>query len=53
LKNEASEKNKIIEIEEGKLVGMDLEKNYLLLVFEDKDKKITLQLLDSAKSSLK
>lgn len=53
LKNEASEKNKIIEIEEGKLVGMDLEKNYLLLVFEGKDKKITLQLFDSAKSSLK
>jgi len=53
LKNEVSEKNKIIEIEEGKLVGMDLEKNYLLLVFEGKDKKITLQLLDSAKSSLK
>lgn len=53
LKNEASEKNKVIEIEEGKLVGMDLEKNYLLLVFEGKDKKTTLQLLDSAKSSLK
>jgi hypothetical protein len=53
LKNEPSEKNKVIEIEEGKLVGMDLEKNYLLLVFEGKDKKITLQLLDSAKGSLK
>jgi hypothetical protein len=53
LKNEASEKNEVIEIEEGKLVGLDLEKNYLLLVFEGKDKKITLQLLDSAKGSLK
>jgi len=53
LKNESSEKKKIIEIEEGKLVGMDLEKNYLLLVFEGKDKKIGLQLLDSVKNFLK
>ncbi len=53
LKNEASEKNKVIEIEEAKLVGMELEKNYLLLVFEGKDKKIILQLLDSVKNSFK
>jgi hypothetical protein len=52
LKNEASEKNKVIEIEEGKLVGMDLEKNYFILVFEGKDKKEILQLLDSVKNSL-
>jgi len=53
LKNEALEKNKIIEIEEGKLVGMDLEKKYFILVFEGKDKKEILQLLDSVKNSLK
>ena len=53
LKNQASEKDKIIEIEEGKLVGVDLGKNYLLLVFEGTDKKITSQLLDSVKNSLK
>jgi hypothetical protein len=53
LKNEASENNKIIKVEEGKLVGMELEKNYLLLVFEGKDKKIILQLLDSVKNFLK
>lgn len=53
LKNEASEKNKIIEIEEGKLVGLDLQNNYLLLVFEGKDKRIALQLLDLVKNSLK
>jgi hypothetical protein len=53
LKNEASEKNKIIEIEEGKLVGLDLQNNYLILVFEGKNKDITLQLLDSATNSLK
>jgi hypothetical protein len=53
LNNQASEKNKIIEIEEGKLVGMDLEKNYLLLVFEGTDKKNTAQLLESAKNSLR
>jgi hypothetical protein len=52
LKNDALEKNKIIEIEEGKLVGMDLEKNYFILVFEGKDKKEILQLLDSVKNSL-
>lgn len=53
LKNKASEKNKITEIEGGKLVGMDLEKNHLLLIFESTDKKITLQLLDSVKNYLK
>jgi len=53
LKNEASERNEIIEIEEEKLVGMNLEKNYLILVFEGTEKKITLQLLDSVKNSLK
>jgi hypothetical protein len=53
LKNEAQEKNKIIEIEEGKLVGMDLEKNYFILVFEGKDKREILQLLDSVKNFLK
>ncbi len=53
LKNQASEKDKIIEIEEGKLVGVDLGKNYLLLVFEGTDKKITLELLNSVKNSLK
>lgn len=53
LKNEASEKNKVIEIEEGKLVGTDLEKKYFILVFEGKDKKEILQLLDSAKNPLK
>ncbi len=52
LKNQASGQNKIIEIEEGKLVGMDSEKNYLLLVFEGTDKKITLQLLDWIGNSL-
>ncbi|MCK4385619.1 MAG: hypothetical protein KAW52_05070, partial [candidate division Zixibacteria bacterium] len=53
LKNKTSEKDKIIEIEQGKLVGVDLEKNYLLLVFEGMDEKITSQLLDSVKNSLK
>jgi len=53
LKNKASEKNKIIETEEGKLVGVELKKNYLILVFEGTEKKITLQLLDSVKNSLK
>ena len=53
LKNEASEKNRIIEMEEGKLVGLDLQNNYLLLVFEGKNKEITLRLLDSAANSLK
>ena len=53
LKNKTSEKNRVIETEEGKLVGVDLEKNYLLLVFEGKDEKITSQLLDSVKNSLK
>lgn len=53
LKNNASEKNRIIEIEEGKLVGLDLQNNYLILVFEGKNKNITLQLLDSAANSLK
>jgi hypothetical protein len=52
LKNETSEKNKIIEIEEGKLVGMDLEKNYLILVFEGKDKERILQLLNLTENSL-
>jgi len=52
LKNKASEKNKIIEIEEGKLVGMDLEKNYLILVFEGKDKERILQLLNLTENSL-
>jgi hypothetical protein len=52
LKNKASEKNRIIEIEEGKLVGMDLVKNYLLLVFEGTEKKITLQLLNWIGNSL-
>jgi hypothetical protein len=53
LRNEAAEKNKIIEIEKGKSVGLDLQNNYLLLVFEGKDKNITLQLLDWAKNSVK
>lgn len=53
LKNEASEENKITEIEEGKLVGIDLEKNHLLLVLEGTDKKITIQLLDSVKNYLR
>lgn len=53
LKNKALENNKIIEIEEGKLVGVDLEKNYLILVFDGKDKKSGLQLLGSVKNSLK
>lgn len=52
LKNEVSEKNKVIEIEEGKLVGMDLKNNYLLLVFEGKDKKKILQLLNLIRNSL-
>ncbi len=53
LKNEASEKNRIIEVEEGKLVGMDLERNYLMLVFEGTEKKMTLRLLDSVKNHFK
>lgn len=53
LKNEASVRNKIIEIPEGKFVGLDLQNNYLILVFEGKDKRIALQLLDSAANSLK
>jgi hypothetical protein len=53
LKNGDIEKNKIIETEDGKLVGMDLEKNHFILVFEGKDKREILQLLDSVKKSLK
>ena len=53
LKNQASEKNKIIEIEEGKLVGTDSEKNYLLLVFGGTNKSIILQFLNSVKNYLK
>jgi hypothetical protein len=53
LKNEASEKNKIIEIEEGKSVGIDLQNNYLLLVLEGKDRKVILQFLDLAKNYLR
>jgi hypothetical protein len=52
LKSKASEKNKLIEIEEGKLVGLDLEKKYLLLVFEGTEEKITLQLLNWIGNSL-
>ena len=53
LEGEVSETDKIIEIEEGKLVGVDLENNYLLLVFEGTEKEIALQLLDSVKNSLR
>jgi hypothetical protein len=52
LKNEASKKNKIVEIEKGKLVGMDLEKNYLILVFEGTDKERIIQLLNTVGNSL-
>lgn len=53
LKNKASEENKIVEIEDGKLVGLDLEKNYLFLIFEGTKKSMVLQLLDSVKDSVK
>ncbi len=53
LEGEASERERVIEIEQGKLVGIDLEENHLLLVFEGTEKSITLQLLDSVKSFLR
>ncbi len=53
LKGEASETDKIVKIEQGKLVEADLKENYLLLVFEGTDRDIVLQLLDSVKNSLR
>jgi hypothetical protein len=53
LKGEASETDRIVEIEQGKLVGVDLGKNYLLLIFEGTEKEIVLRLLDSVKGHLR
>lgn len=53
LKSQTSEKARAIEVEQGKVVGMDLERNYLMLVFEGMEKRITLRLLDSVKNYLK
>ncbi len=53
LEDEASETKRVTEIEQGKLVGADLAENHLLLAFEGTEKNITLQLLDSVKSSLR
>jgi hypothetical protein len=51
-KNKSSADGRIFGTEEKKLLGMDLEGNYLIVVFEGKDRKNILWLLNSTKSSL-
>ena len=53
LERDVSKTDRVIEIEQGKLVGVDLVENYLLLAFEGMEKNVTLQLLDSVKNSLR
>ena len=53
LERDVSKTDRVVEIEEGKLVGVDLVEKYLLLAFEGTEKNVTLQLLDSVKSSLR
>lgn len=53
LEGRVSETDRIIEVEQGKLVGIDLAGDYLLLAFEGTEKNITLQLLDSVKNFLR
>ncbi len=52
LRDKSSVEGGIFETKEKKVLGMDLEDNYFILVFEGKDKKSILWLLNSAKSSL-
>jgi hypothetical protein len=51
-KSGSSAEGKILETKEEKLLGMDLMSNYLILVFEGKDRKNILRLLKSVKTSL-
>ncbi|MCK4225213.1 MAG: hypothetical protein KAX39_08525 [candidate division Zixibacteria bacterium] len=51
-KDKSSAEDKIFETKEKKLLGVDLEGNYLIVVFEGRDEKNILWLLDSTKSSL-
>ena len=52
LQNKPSTDDNIFKTKEEKLLGMDLGGNYLILVFEGKDRKHILWLLNSAKSAL-
>lgn len=52
LQNKSSTDDNIFKTKEGKLLGMDSQGNYLILVFEGRDEKNILWLLDSTKSSL-
>ncbi len=50
--NNFSTDNNIFKTKEEKLLGMDLEENYLILIFEGEEKNNILWLLESTKSSL-
>ena len=52
LQNKSSTDDNIFKTKEEKLLGMDSQGNYLILVFEGRDEKNILWLLDSTKSSL-
>ncbi len=52
LKNKSSIEDRMFEIKEKKLPGIDLEGNYLIVVFEGKDRENILWLLNSTKNSL-
>lgn len=52
LEKESSPENKVFKTRDGKLVGMDLIRNYLILIFEGKDENNISWLLDRVKSSL-
>ena len=52
LESKSGAKDRIFEAREKKLLGMDLQDNYLILVFEGEDKNSILWLLNSAKSLL-
>lgn len=52
LKNKSSADGRIFGTKEKKLLGMDLEGNYLIVVLEGKDRKDILWLLNSTKRSL-
>jgi len=51
LEKESPSEREIFKTKEGKLVGMDVIKNYLILIFEGKEKKNVISLLNLVKPS--